>query len=138
MRILTIVPLLAAALALLVGCPGQKPPPTGSGTGSGTGTDTSGTGSGTGSGTDTGTGSGTDTPAPPAAGAAQGEPCPDGACADGLTCVDYYGIAGPSGPKFTSCEIPCSGAKAACPSGQRCIVIADGPGQVCRPEPSGE
>jgi eight-cysteine-cluster-containing protein len=61
----------------------------------------------------------------------RGQPCPDGACADGLSCVSYYGIAGPSGPKFTSCETPC--AKDACPSGLRCVTIADGPGAVCRP-----
>lgn len=63
----------------------------------------------------------------------QGEACgPGDACADGLTCLHYYGIAGPTGPEFTSCEIPC-GAHGACPSGQRCITIADGPGSVCRP-----
>jgi len=64
---------------------------------------------------------------------ARGEPCPDGACASGLTCVGYYGIAGPNGPKFTSCETPCAGGKDACPDGLRCVTIADGPGAVCRP-----
>ena len=63
---------------------------------------------------------------------AQGQPCPAGACAPGLSCVDYYGIAGPNGPKFTSCEIPCKG-KTACPDAQKCITIAAGPGEVCRP-----
>ena len=69
-------------------------------------------------------------------GAPQGMPCADGKCAAGLTCVSYYGIAGPRGPKFTSCEIPCglAGASQGCPSGQKCITIADGPGQVCRPQ----
>jgi hypothetical protein len=62
--------------------------------------------------------------------AAQGQECPAGKCAKGLTCVKYYGVAGTSGPQFTSCEIPCSGG---CPSGQSCTMIADGPGQVCRP-----
>lgn len=64
----------------------------------------------------------------------QGEKCPDDHCEAGLTCVSYYGIAGASGPKFTSCEIPCAGG-AACPQGQKCITIADGPGQVCRAQP---
>lgn len=57
----------------------------------------------------------------------------DGKCAAGLTCKTYYGIAGPRGPKFTSCEIPCSGKASSCPKGQSCTTIADGPGQVCRP-----
>jgi hypothetical protein len=61
----------------------------------------------------------------------RGVPCREGACAKGLTCVEYYGIAGARGPKFTSCENPCGG-NAACPGGLTCITIADGPGQVCR------
>lgn len=66
--------------------------------------------------------------------AKQGEKCDDGAtCDEGLTCVKYFGIAGPSGPEFTSCEIPCPDEKSACPDGQQCITIADGPGRVCRP-----
>jgi eight-cysteine-cluster-containing protein len=50
-------------------------------------------------------------------------------------CIEYYGIAGPSGPKFVSCEIPCKpGAKTknSCPAGTTCVTIADGPGSVCR------
>jgi hypothetical protein len=63
----------------------------------------------------------------------QGEACGAGdACAAGLTCVHYYGIAGPSGPEFTSCEIPCS-ESGDCPEDQACTFIADGPGNVCRP-----
>ena len=62
----------------------------------------------------------------------RGEPCPDGACADDLECVTYYGIAGPSGPAFTSCETPCDKDPGACPDGTSCTTIADGPGQVCR------
>lgn len=65
----------------------------------------------------------------------QGQPCPEGSCADGFTCVEYYGIAGARGPKFNSCEIPCGGkGTEGCPQGQACITIADGPGQVCRPK----
>lgn len=63
----------------------------------------------------------------------QGEPCKDGKCSEGLKCVTYYGIAGPRGPAFTSCEIPCGMKGTACPQGQKCTTIADGPGQVCRP-----
>lgn len=63
----------------------------------------------------------------------QSQPCPQGDCGDGLKCLTYYGIAGPQGPKFTSCEIPCAGRSSVCPAGQACVTIADGPGQVCRP-----
>lgn len=63
--------------------------------------------------------------------ARQGESCSDMDCDDGLDCIEYYGIAGPSGPAFTSCEIPCSDNDS-CPAGQSCVTIADGPGQVCR------
>ena len=63
----------------------------------------------------------------------QGEACgPGDACADGLSCVHYYGIAGPSGPDFATCEYPCGNGQA-CPPGQHCVTIADGPGQVCQP-----
>ncbi|NDC23209.1 MAG: hypothetical protein EB078_01345 [Proteobacteria bacterium] len=63
----------------------------------------------------------------------QGQPCLQGKCAEGLKCLTYYGIAGPSGPAFSSCEIPCQEPDSSCPSGQRCTTIADGPGPVCRP-----
>jgi hypothetical protein len=71
---------------------------------------------------------------PPAqsAGPGIGETCGAGdACAQGLTCVKYFGIAGPRGGEFKSCEIRCSGT-GDCPTGHNCITIADGPGQVCR------
>lgn len=67
-------------------------------------------------------------------GGVQGTPCLEGQCDPGLTCVKYYGIAGPRGPQFTSCEVPCEAPDAVCPPGQACITIADGPGRVCRPE----
>ncbi len=75
-------------------------------------------------------------PAPSKVVVGQGEDCssPDVVCDEGLTCVSYYGIAGPSGPEFMSCEIPCTG-DADCPSGQICGIVADGPGQVCMPNP---
>ena len=61
-----------------------------------------------------------------------GQTCGDGdLCAAGLTCVHYFGIAGPSGPEFRSCERPCSSSDP-CPSGTSCVTIADGPGSVCR------
>lgn len=52
-------------------------------------------------------------------------------CSSGTQCMAYYGIAGPSGPEFKTCEIPCSHPGASCPLGQSCATIADGPGQVC-------
>jgi len=73
-------------------------------------------------------------PEAPESGAAQGRSCDDGRCQQGLVCVKYYGIAGRSGPLFTSCEIPCGPPDFACPEGQVCGTIADGPGQVCRPQ----
>ena len=56
-------------------------------------------------------------------------------CQPPRVCLEYFGIAGPNGPKFVSCEIPCDPAskkKDACPEGMSCATIADGPGSVCR------
>ncbi len=62
-----------------------------------------------------------------------GTACGDGdRCEGGTRCVKYYGIAGPSGPEFASCEVACPSGKGPCPSGTACITIADGPGAVCR------
>lgn len=63
----------------------------------------------------------------------QGGDCadPNSTCVDGTVCVSYFGIAGPQGPEFKSCEIPCSHPGASCPLGQTCLTITDGPGQVC-------
>lgn len=80
-------------------------------------------------------GASTPPPATPPVTAApgQGEKCgANDACAAGLTCRAYFGIAGPRGPEFKSCEIPCADKSATCPAGQKCVTIADGPGQVCR------
>ena len=53
-------------------------------------------------------------------------------CAAGQTCLSYYGIAGPQGPLFKTCEIQCS-ADAVCPPPARCGATADGPpGNTCR------
>jgi eight-cysteine-cluster-containing protein len=57
---------------------------------------------------------------------------PDAPCAEGLTCVEYYGIAGAAGPKFASCERRCGKGEPPCPANTTCVTIADGPGQVCR------
>lgn len=53
-------------------------------------------------------------------------------CSPPTRCIEYFGIAGPQGPKFASCEIPCEEGTMACPEGLTCITVADGPGQVCR------
>ena len=67
-----------------------------------------------------------------AAGPGIGEPCgPADRCAAGLSCVHYFGIAGPRGPEFKSCELRCKDSSV-CPQGTSCITISDGPGQVCR------
>jgi hypothetical protein len=79
-------------------------------------------------------GMGGTTPPPAAAKPKMGENCGAGdACGDGLTCVSYYGIAGARGPQFKTCETKCGKGGGACPSGTKCVTIADGPGQVCRP-----
>lgn len=71
-------------------------------------------------------------PAPSWSGPGIGENCGAGdKCAKGLTCVAYYGIAGARGPQFKTCEVKCT-ADAQCPSGTKCVTVADGPGQVCR------
>ncbi len=105
--------LVASCLALLLGCGGGKPPQ-----------DTTPTGGG---------GDGPATPVEPVFDVAQlGVPCGDAdSCQAGAHCQKYYGIAGPSGPEFSSCEVTCEG-KGACPAGTTCITIADGPGEVCR------
>jgi hypothetical protein len=70
-----------------------------------------------------------------ASGPAIGEKCGEGdSCAQGLTCVSYYGIAGAKGPQFKTCEIKCDKdhEETVCPKGTHCATIADGPGSVCR------
>jgi eight-cysteine-cluster-containing protein len=56
-------------------------------------------------------------------------------CQPPTVCLEYYGVAGPRGPLFVSCEIPCdpTARESSCPDGMSCITIADGPGSVCRP-----
>jgi hypothetical protein len=115
---------ITIALLLAAGCSGggstvkPDPAPTGSG-------------SAAGSGSDSGTGSADPTQGPPQTGKI-GQSCGAAdACLEG-TCVSYYGIAGPRGPEFKSCEIKCGSGAAACPAGKQCITIADGPGLVCR------
>jgi len=89
--------------------------------------------------TDPGTGGGTTVDPPAPFDVTQlGAPCGDGGtCGGGATCARYYGIAGPSGPEFSSCEITCD-AKGGCPEGASCVTVADGPGQVCRATPTAE
>lgn len=119
----------AVLVAALAGChskPTDTAPP-------GSGSDVA---SGSAAGSDTGSGSGSDGAgsgtAAQSGGPGMGEPCgADGQCATGLTCVKYYGIAGPSGPQFASCEIQCK-TDEQCGDGHRCAMIADGPGHVCR------
>jgi hypothetical protein len=67
-----------------------------------------------------------------AAGPGIEEPCgPSDHCAPGLTCIAYYGFAGPRGPQFKSCEIRCKD-DSVCPKGRTCVTVSDGPGRVCR------
>lgn len=61
-------------------------------------------------------------------------PCDNGTCPTGLTPVKYFGVAGPSGPEFCSCTIPCANDPKICPEKTTCVTIADGPGRVCSGE----
>lgn len=64
------------------------------------------------------------------------KPCgPNDQCSTGQKCISYYGIAGPRGPLFKTCEIPCPNGDADCPTGFTCFAIADGPGLVCDKTP---
>jgi len=126
---------MLAALLLIAACskePQSKIEPTGPGSTTGSAAMEPGSGAtgGTGSGATAGpAGSGTKPAA--ADGPKIGEPCAaDDACGEGA-CVTYYGIAGPRGPAFKSCEIRCD-AQTRCEGARRCVTIADGPGQVCR------
>jgi hypothetical protein len=110
-----------AALLLVAACSGPQsptPPPPG----------------GPGPGTEPAPGPGPGAPPPPGPSSSApklGEPCgPGDACGEG-SCVTYYGIAGPRGPAFKSCEIRCD-AQGKCAGDRKCITVADGPGQVCR------
>lgn len=109
-------PLFACLLAL-AGCdkpaPSPSPPPS-SGEGGAVGND-----------------SATEPPPSTDEGGAPVGDCGGKQCTDGRECVEYYGIAGPGGPKFTSCEWRCNKGQA-CPEGTSCTTIADGPGAVCR------
>lgn len=60
--------------------------------------------------------------------------CGGKTCGAGESCVSYYGVAGPRGPQFHDCVIPCKRGSAndGCPEGKRCTTIADGPGDVCQ------
>ena len=57
--------------------------------------------------------------------------CVDDQCPEWLTPVHFYGIAGPSGPEFCWCTIPCEDEDVECPEGTSCVTVSDGPGLVC-------
>jgi hypothetical protein len=122
----TSLPRIVLSLALLVSaaCGGKDTSPSTTPPGDGTGTAEQAGPDGSQSGADV-------VPATPLPG--RGEPCSaeGDACAEGLECVTYYGIAGPKGPAFKSCETKCDAGQA-CPDGTSCQTVADGPGQVCR------
>ena len=127
-------------LSLSLACTGRSAGPPGSGSGVSGAVDDAGNGSGNNSGNGGGSGQESTPPAdsstpadpgtPPADPGAAGPACGDKTCAAGEQCISYYGIAGPRGPKFQECGIPCP--KGDCPEGKRCQTIADGPGPVCR------
>ncbi|MBI4067827.1 hypothetical protein HY413_00255 [Candidatus Kaiserbacteria bacterium] len=54
----------------------------------------------------------------------------DSDCDPAVQCISYYGVGGPQGGTFHSCEIQCTN-NAQCPADLTCGTISDGPGQVC-------
>ncbi|MBL9107536.1 MAG: hypothetical protein JNL82_42005 [Myxococcales bacterium] len=68
--------------------------------------------------------------------ATPGPACGDKTCAAGEQCIEYFGVAGPAGPRFKECGIPCNAQKNDCPDGLSCVTIADGPGPVCKAKAS--
>ena len=129
---------LLLSLSLLA-CTGRSAGPPGSGSGVSGAVDGAGNGAGNGAGEGAGEGGQEPTPpadpgTPPADPGTAGPACGDKTCATGEQCISYYGIAGPRGPKFQECGIPCSKGEPndGCPEGKRCQTIADGPGPVCR------
>lgn len=75
-----------------------------------------------------GASSGGDATQPPPDGPA----CGNKTCVSGEKCIEYFGVAGPAGPRFYECGIPCNPQKPNCPEAMSCVTIADGPGPVCR------
>lgn len=64
------------------------------------------------------------------------QPCgPNDQCPSGQRCISYYGVAGPQGPLFKTCEIPCPNGDSDCPEGFTCFAVSDGPGLVCKKTP---
>jgi len=68
---------------------------------------------------------------PQVASAGIGKSCGDVPCASDLSCVSYYGVAGPQGPLIETCEMTCA-TDADCPSDRHCVDATDGPKNVCR------
>jgi hypothetical protein len=64
----------------------------------------------------------------------EGPMCGNERCKPGEECITYRGIAGAKGPVFRECGIRCRRGqpRGGCPEGMRCVMIADGPGPVCR------
>lgn len=64
----------------------------------------------------------------------EGPKCGNRRCKPGEECITYRGIAGAKGPAFRECGIRCRRGqpRGGCPEGMRCVMIADGPGPVCR------
>ena len=131
-----VAPLVLSLVSFALACTGRSAGPPGSGSGVSGAVE-----SGNSAGNAAGNADGGQEPAPPADPGtppadpgAKGPACGDKTCAADEQCISYYGVAGPAGPKFQECGIPCNQREAngGCPEGKRCQTIADGPGPVCR------
>jgi len=70
------------------------------------------------------------TPAATPAPAASGPTCAGEVCKPPGECMHYSGMV--EGVTSVGCYIPCANGKA-CPHGMSCIMMHDGPGEICEP-----
>lgn len=56
--------------------------------------------------------------------------CTAASCPPSMQCLAWYGVSGPLGPKYMTCEIPCDPASPSCPNGLSCAGSGDGPPPV--------
>lgn len=68
-------------------------------------------------------------PTPPAAHLPQGEPCPSPTCVAPAECIRVVGMDPSTG--HDECWMSCANDASVCPAHSQCVMVHDGPGQVC-------